>query len=201
MGATVRRVVPLVLGLVLAAGLAAAVIGHRGHRAPGQAYTVAEVRAGLAHQPGMWAGRTVLVHGIAIGSWWATGSSGTAGTLCAQPFPVGGRQFCPLVAPNGTTLYLTLDDDSIWLGRKRLFFALRQSNTPLLVLAVQPVAANPLIGLARQLPLLARFFPVLRRVPGGVSHLYRVRLGPTRTTPCTKPLCLCADGSLVDTQS
>jgi len=191
------------LGLVFVfvAGRVAAVIGNR---APAQVYTVAEVRAGLAHQPGKWAGRTVLVGGIASQSWWDTGGAGastTAGTLCGRPFTVGGRQSCPLVAPNGTTLYLTLVDDSIRVDPKHPFSVFSQSNRPFLILAVQPVAPNPLIALARRLPPLARFFPVLRQVSSGVSHRYHVRLWPTRTTPCTTAPFTCADGSLVDAPS
>ncbi len=185
-----RRVVLLALVVVLVAGLVAAVIGRR---APEQAYTVAQVRAGLARQPAAWAGRTLLVRGVATESFWATGPTTGGGYFC-DPGSIGGPpQSCPLAAPHGATVYLTLVDDSD-----------QQANTPTLVLAVQPVAPNPLIALVRQLPPLARFLPMQGQgqgqAPGGVSHLYRIRLRSTGSAPCANLPFTCNNGVLVDAQ-
>jgi len=198
-----RRAVLLALGLVLAAGLVAAVVGHR---APAQAYTVAQVRAGLARQPAAWVGRTVLVRAVAVASVWTTGLGTGMGIVCGQrarrarPPALGGVQSCPLTAPHGATLYLMLADDSAPFGpRPSLFFP--QKTT--LDLIVQPVAPNPLIALARRLPPLARFLSAQGQVPGGVPHLYRIRLWPSSSASCASPSPLtltCGTGVLVDAQ-
>jgi len=203
-GATVRRVALLALGLVLVAGLVAAVAGQR---VPEQVYTVAQVRAGLARQPAVWAGQTVLVRGVAAMSVWVTGSSSARGISCSGLPTSGGPQSCPLplAAPSNTTtskttLYLTLVDDSVRLDPRRPVFTSQQVNRLTLVLTVQHVAPNPLIALARRLPPLARFFPTQAQVPGGVSRLYRIRLRPTGSAPCTGLSFTCATGVLVDAQ-
>ncbi len=190
-----RRAALLVLGLVLAAGLVAAVVGQR---ALGQTYTVAQVRAGLAQQPAAWAGRTVLVRGTAAVSSWAMGSR--TATIQVSGIQICGLQSCPLAAPNGGTVYLTLIDSSVPPNPRRPVSMFVQANTPTLVLVVQPVAPNPLIALASRLPALTRFLPTPGQVPGGVAHLYRVRLRPTSSAPCANLSFTCADGVLVDAQ-
>jgi len=202
---TVGRVVLLALGLALVAGLVAAVIGRR---VPEQAYTVAQVRAGLARQPAAWVGRTVLVRGVAVESSWVIGLTiGTSTSCIVRSSALGSSQSCPLAAPkpNRTTLYLTLVDDSVRLDQLDLMRPLlpvsQQANPPSLVLAVRPVTPNPLIALARRLPPFARFFPTQGRVPGGVPHLYRIRLQPRGSAPCANPFWFtCTDGVLVDAQ-
>jgi hypothetical protein len=197
----VRRVVPLALGLVLVAGLIVVV----GHRAPEQAYTVAQVRAGLARQPAAWAGRTLLVRGIAAASSWDVGvGPGVDAIQFCGTRPIGSApQSCelPLIAPNGvrTAAYLTLVDASVRIDPMRPFFMPRQVNA--LVLAVQPVTPNPLIALARRLPPLAHFLPVPGQVPGGVAHLYHIRLRPAGSARCASPFPFtCATGVLLDAQ-
>ncbi len=199
----------VLLGLAVLAGLVAAVAGHPSSPA-GPVYTVAQVRAGLARQPAAWVGRTVLVRGIAILSFWPIGSAGGSSVPCALPpgaLPpaLHGPQFCPLAAPppapRGTTVYLRLVDDSARSDPRHPFFLLRPSNLLTLELAVQPVTLNPLMAVARRLPPLARFLPAPEQVPGGVSHLYRVRLRLTSYAPCIKPSwSTCAAGVLVHGQ-
>ena len=104
-----RRLILLALGLVLVAGLTIAVVGRRAPRAPEGVYTVAQVRAGLVRQPAAWAGRTVLVRGAAVLSFWRIGPAGGQSILCALPPPLHAQQFCPLAAPEGTTVYLGLE--------------------------------------------------------------------------------------------
>ena len=210
------RVVLLALGLALGLALVAAVIEWR---APERAYTVAQVRVGLARQPAAWAGRTLLVRGIAAASSWAIGPMSAVGRECYRPVPPsGGPGSCPLVAPQGTapqgaTVYLWLIDDSPRSVRFNLapsiFMAqmAHPSNTTILVLAVQPAVPNPLIALVRRLLPFAPFLPAPgpTQVPGGVARLYRVRLRPTSAAPCASPNPLftsltCAEGALVDTQ-
>jgi len=200
-----RRVVLLALGLVLVAGLVAAVVGRR---APERVYTVAQVRAGLARQPAAWAGRTLLVRGIAAASSWDVGvGPGVNAIQFCGTRPIGSApQPCelPLAAPNGpngagTTAYLTLVDASVRVDPIHPFFMPRRVNA--LVLAVQPVTPNPLVALARRLPPLARFLPVPRQVPGGVSQLYRIRLRPAGSARCASPFSFTCDiGVLVDAQ-
>ncbi len=181
----------LILGVVL---LVAAVAGRlSSHAEP--VYTVAQVRAGLARQPAAWVGRTVLVRGVAFESSWVGRSSG-GGSWC--PSSIVGPQSCPLAAPNGVTLYLKLVDDSIRLDPRRPFFIPPQVNRLTLDLAMQPVAPNALIALARQVPPLTRFLPTPGQVPGGVSHLYRVRLRSAGTTSCNGFPFACAIGVLMD---
>ncbi len=186
----------VVLGMALLAGLVAAVAG-RPFSPAGSVYTVAEVRAGLARQPASWTGRTVLVRGIAAGSFWATGPTSSQGHLC-DPRSIGGRpQLCPLAAPNRATVYLMLIDHSVRFNPMML----QPANRTTLLLVVQPVAPNSLIALARRLPPLARFLPMQGQVPGGVSHLYRIRLRPAGSTPCVGLFWFtCAVGVLVDAQ-
>jgi len=191
----------VVLGVALLAGLVAAVAGRP---SSGPVYTVAEVRAGLARQPAAWAGRTLLVRGSATQTLWAIGST-TSGAyefhLCDPRFFGGHPQFCPLAGPNGGTVYLTLLDDSVQLNPRYPAFILQQAKMMAVNLAVQPVAPNPLIALARRLPPLARFLPMQGQVPGGVSHLYRIRLQSVGSARCAYPSSFdCATGVLVDAQ-
>lgn len=174
----------LALGLVLVAVVV-------GQYTPERVYTVAQVRANLARQPAAWAGRTLLVRGVAGESSWAEGSVGVV-YPCNLRFIGDGTQSCPLVAPNGATVYVTLTDDSVQpdLVRPSSPFATSRPANPLtLVLAVQAVAPNPLIALARRLPPLARFLAMQGGEAGGVPHLYRIRLRPagSNTNPCTIP--------------
>ncbi len=188
----------VVLGMALLAGLIAAVAGRP---SSGPVYTVAEVRAGLARQPAAWAGRTLLVRGSAAETFWATGPTSGEGHLCDPRFFGGHPQFCPLATPNGATVYLTLLDDSVHLNLRHPAFMLQQATMMALNLAVQPVAPNPLIALARRLPPFARFLPMQGQVPGGVSHLYRIRLQSAGSARCGRPSWFdCTTGVLVDAQ-
>jgi hypothetical protein len=193
----VRRIALLALGVVLVAGLVAAAVGRR---APAQAYTVAQVRAGLAQHPAAWAGRTVLMRGVAVESSWVTGPTSGESHFC---FGSSRSQSCSLAAPNGATVYLTLIDDSVHPGPMRHIFFFRQPEMAMMTidLTVQPVTPNPLIALARLLPSLAHFLPMQGLIPGGVSHLYRIRLRSAGSARCGGPLPLtCTDGVLVDAQ-
>ncbi len=199
----------VVVGMALLAGLVAAV-AKRPSSPAGPVYTVAQVRAALARQPAAWVGRTVLVRGIAILSFWPIGSAGGSSVPCALPpgdLPAAlhGPESCPLAAPltapRGTTVYLRLVDDSARSDPRHPFFLLRPPNPLTLDLAVQPVTPNPLIAFARRLPPLARFLPVSGQVMGRVSHLYRVRLRLTSYAPCVHPSwSTCAAGVLVNAQ-
>lgn len=62
----------LMVAVVLSLGIV--VVGR--YAMPERAYTVAEVVDGLRHEPGQWAGRTVLVRGIVTG--------GSATSVCAH---------------------------------------------------------------------------------------------------------------------
>jgi hypothetical protein len=53
------------LGLVLTTSLSLAII-FAIRSAEGPVYSVATLQAGLAHQPGVWLGRTVRVRGVAV---------------------------------------------------------------------------------------------------------------------------------------
>jgi len=190
----------MVLGLALLAGLVAAVVGRPSSPA-GPVYTVAQVRAGLARQPAAWAGRTLLVRGIAAQTLWATGPTNGIGQSCYRPFPPSsGPGSCPLVAPHGATVYLWLIDDSSQSLRSHLsqpLFLAQPSDTTILGLVVQPVTPNPLLALARRVPPLARFLPIQGQVPGGVPHLYRIRLQSIGSTSCLPPFWfMCAAGVL-----
>jgi hypothetical protein len=194
----VRRVVLLMLGLVLVAGLVTAGVGRR---APARVYTVAQVRAGLARQPAAWIGQTVIVRGVAAEADFATRPRTSTGMNC-QLTTLGSPLPCalPLTMPDGSTVYLTLIDNS----------ASRQANMLPLVLAVRPVpvVSNPLITFVRRLPALARLLPAPKKipdqVPGGVLRLYRIRLQPSGPISCATPLRFACsngvDGVLVDAQ-
>ncbi len=203
MGTGRRRAVATlgaVLGMALLAGLVAAVVGRPSSPA-GPVYTVAQVRAGLARQPSAWAGRTVLVRGVAFESFWATGPMSGEGHPCDPRFFGGHPQLCPLVRANGATVYLTLMDDSVQFDPRHPFFTIQQATRMTLNLAVQPIAPTPLIALVRRVPPLVRFLPMQGQVPGGVSHLYRIRLQPAGSAPCARPAAFnCATGVLVDAQ-
>jgi len=187
----VAATLAVVLGMALLAGLVTA-----GARRPsslaGPVYTVAQVRAGLARQPAAWAGRTLLVRGVAVESFWATGPATSAGHLCYLP-----SFTCPLVAPNGTTVYLAVIDDSVRPNPRHAFFMVQ--NTTTLFLAVQPITPNPLIAFARRLPPLTRFLSAQEQVLGGVSHLYRIRLWSATSIPrCASFPFTCGTGVLVN---
>lgn len=202
-----RRCALFALGVVLVAGLVAAIVGRP---ASARVYTVAQVRAGLVRQPAAWVGRTVLVRGVAVLSFWPRGPQGTGGSSvsCAVP-PAAlspalpGQQSCPLAAPQGASVYLKIVDGSIRLDPRVHNSVPPQPTFPILMLVVQPVAPNPLIALARHLPLLTRFFPTLAQVPGGLSYLYRIRLRPRPVSraPCANSAWFpCIDGVLVGAQ-
>jgi len=208
-GGPIAVALGVLLGLALLAGLVAAVVG-RSSSPTGPVYTVAQVRTGLARQPAVWVGRTVLVRGVAVLSFWPIGSAGGSSVPCALPpdtLPPARQavQSCPLIAPQtaprGTTVYLRLVDDSARRDPRHPFFLLHPPNPLTLDLAVQPVTPNPLLAVARRLPPLARFLTVPGQVPGGVSHLYRVRLRLTSYAPCVNPSwSTCAAGVLVNGQ-
>ncbi len=193
----------MVLGIALLAGLVAAVVGRPSSPA-GPVYTVAQVRAGLARQPAAWAGRTLLVRGSATQTLWAIGSTTRRAYefhLCDARFFGGHPQFCQLARPNEAIVYLTLIDDSVQLNPRYPHFILQQAKMMALNLAVQPVAPNPLVALARRLPPLARFLPMQGQVPGGMSHLYRIRLQSAGSARCAQPSSFdCTAGVLVDAQ-
>ncbi len=180
---------PLALLAGVVAGVVAAVVDRR-LPPDGPVYTVAQVQADLARQPTSWAGRTLLVRGIAVESFWATGPTTAVGHLCYLPSSSSPGP-CPLIAPNGATVYLALLDDSVMHP---------PAKTTALLLAVQPVTPNPLIALARRLPSLAPFLSAHRQVPGSVPHLYRIRLRSARSTPCAGLWFTCAPGILVNIQ-
>jgi len=109
-----------------------------------------------------------------------------------------------LIAPNGATVYLTLTNDSVRSNpnpRRAFFMMGAPTNTTTLLLAVQPIAPNPLITFARRLPPLARFLSAQGQVPGGVSHLYRIHLRSAGSAPCAGLVPFtCAPGVLVNAQ-
>ncbi len=191
----VAATLTIVLGMSLLAGLVTAVV-RRPSSLAGPVYTVAQVRAGLARQPAAWAGRTLLVRGVAVESFWLTGATTSMGHFCYLP-----SFTCPLVAPNGTTVYLAIVDDSVRPNPRRPFFMVQAANTTTLFLAVQPITPNPLIAFARRLPPLTRFLSAQGQVPGGVSHLYRIRLWSATSIPrCAGFLFTCGTGVLVNDQ-
>src|SRR5438132_14267888 len=53
-----KRIITALIGLVLAVGLVVTIVGGG---AAETVYTLAQVHAGLAHDPAAWVGRTVLV--------------------------------------------------------------------------------------------------------------------------------------------
>jgi len=96
-----RLVLPaLLLAAVLFALGAALVVGRAA--APGEpVYTVARVTAGMAHRPGAWVGRTVLVRAVAVP---------IAGSSCPMAYPsCGGMMLADSIAPGGNAT-LTIND-------------------------------------------------------------------------------------------
>src|SRR5205085_6895741 len=73
--------VAALMSAMLAAGLAVAVAHTVG--AAGVVYTVAEVRATLAHDPRAWVGRALLVRGTVVNTVVAPGCP--AGASCPAP--------------------------------------------------------------------------------------------------------------------
>src|SRR5579883_1253687 len=63
-----RRIVLGLAGVALAMGLVLAVTHFT---VPAPVYTVAQVQAGLARDPGAWVGRTMLVRGEVDGGWFS----------------------------------------------------------------------------------------------------------------------------------
>ena len=75
-------------GFVLAGGLALVVSTvSTGVGAFGPVYTVSELRAGLAHNPHAWLGRTVLVRGVALGLGLGLGLSCPSNASCVFAWP------------------------------------------------------------------------------------------------------------------
>jgi hypothetical protein len=163
----------------------------------GHVYTVAQVAAGLAHHPRDWAGRTVLVRGIAVIVDWENAQGGMGANVCPSLPP------CAMTFPSKTVLYIFLVGGmscraaacSQLLGSMQA--ARRESpasvSTPpnlVLKLSPRPSLWDKLI----HIPLLGQFVSQPYTLLGGTPQTYPMLVRPHRTASCTP---VCEDGLLL----
>jgi hypothetical protein len=154
-----KRLVIGLLGLVLAAIVLGALLGRL--LPSQQAYTVAEVQAGLQHQPQAWSGRTVRVRGWLAG-WASTACVRTPTGLKCR----GAREIviAPVWPPNGANDPMTANLIVLLRAGAPLPPGLDRPDIPLFLLS----------GLHALLPTA---------FPRSGSMLFRVRLRAAHTCP------------------
>lgn len=187
-----RRIVLGITGVVLVAGLA--LVATR-FTTPAPVYTVAQVQAGLARDPGAWTGRTVLVRGEVDGGWFGFRLLNTRiGTkLTGGPMTVVVRHIMssllkarravtatiapaivPIVSPA-----LSLSDTAAPVSTKRL---------PLIL-----GAPNPMLAWLRRLPLVGAAMPRPQLLHWGESGVYRVTIQAAPSQSCGARVCYQAE--------
>jgi hypothetical protein len=198
-----KRGITALIGLVLAVGLVVTIVA--GGVATEPVYTIAQVRAGLAHDRAAWVGRSVLVRARVMGVIWLRGAYSlgrrlpdyvvtkghmyppkciTTATGC--PSPLAGS------VPPGTIPAILLWLKPPWPRRYPVLWVRPQSPTPW----IRPLPSAPWLAFLRRLPLLRRVLPGPQRGRWGVSTVYRMQILPPHRSPCTPNPC--EDALLLD---
>lgn len=190
-------------GLAALLAVAAAVLSARAMAPPvaGRIYSVAEVERGLAHNSGIWAGRTVRVRGDVIALKSISPMGGNYVTLCAL-------RRCALSyppMPPGARLHTVIVDDGPPLGlpaMQALFMQVNGGRKPSypvvhLVLGMRPPVANGVLDALRHVPVIGSSLPAAATVPGHVERVYRIHILPRRQSNCARRGVWCDDALLL----
>jgi len=181
----------VVVGMVLLAGLVAAVVGHP-TSPTGPVYTVAQVQAALQQHPMAWAGRTVRVRGMAgaaaFGSTYMVYSCGPTPSTCTVGVPARTVVHLLLV-PDGADAGATTA--GISGGNQTLTYHSSTAPDPVpgVVVLVQPPAPNALLTALRRVPLVGLLVPNEGQGTFHRSGVYWVRIPAKRTCDSAAPLC------------
>jgi hypothetical protein len=162
-----KRGITALIGLALAVGLVVTIVA--GGVATEPVYTIAQVRAGLAHHPAAWVGRSVLV--------WAR---------VMADLPLAG------VVPPGTIPGLHLQLEPAWPHMSPVLWVRPQSPAPW----IRPPHPAPWLAFLRRLPLLRRVLPGPQQGRWGVYTVYRVQILPPHRSRCAPTPC--GDALLLD---
>ncbi len=191
-----RRVILLALGLVLVAGLVAAVVGVL-RPDDGLVYTVAQVQAGLQQHRAAWAGRTVRVRGMVgggvSGSTYMVFRCGRSPSPCMVNVPARALAHLLLVpeGADGGATNVTVSEGNQTLTYQSSTAA---SPAPGMLVLVQPRVTNTLLAVLRQLPLVSSLMPVEGQKAFQQSGVYRIHIPTNRT--CDTAAQVCDDATL-----
>ncbi len=183
----------VVVGMVLLAGLVAAVVGHP-TSPTGPVYTVAQVQAALQQHPMAWAGRTVRVRGMAggaaFGSTYMVYMCGPTPSTCTVGVPARTVVHLLLV-PDGADAGGTTAGAGISSGNQTLTYHSSTAPDPVpgVVVLVQPPAPNALLTALRRVPLVGLLVPNGGQGTFHRSGVYWVRIPAKRTCDSATPLC------------
>lgn len=178
-----KRIGALVIGFVLLVGLLVITfMGVTGAGAFSPVYTVAELRADVAHAPRAWLGRTVLVRGTAVNTF-ARPMPSTPPVM--RPLP--SVSIAPVMHPlsgslNATARLRAITGTSAISQSNRIrswIYAIAfPMNTAMLDggLLVTWGGEDPLLARLRSLPLVGQFAPPPQRLRWGTPSVYRVRI-------------------------
>jgi len=191
-------VLGMALGMVLLAGVVAAVVGVL-RSDDGPVYTVAQVQAGLQRHRMAWAGHTVRVHGMAagvvLGHTITLYRCGHGPTTCTASVPVRTVAHLLLV-PDGADAGSTFVGVSIG-GRTVMYQpSMAAGLVPGVLVLVQPRAADTPLAALRRLPLVGSLIPDEGQGTFQRSGVYWVHI-PTNHT-CDSATQLCDDAILAD---
>ena len=180
-----KRLTALVIGFILLVGLVIVTfLGVTGAGAFSPVYTVAELRANVAHAPKAWLGRVVLVRGTAINTF-ARPLPSTPPVM--RPLPSVSR--APVMHPLSGSLKAIARPTMIAITgtiaisqsnriRSWIYAIVFPTNTATLDggLMVTWGGEDPLLARLRRLPLVGQFAPPPQRLRWGTPSVYRVKI-------------------------
>lgn len=183
-----RRIILIASVIVLAGGVAFAATRAT---APATVYTVSQVRAGLAHDPGAWLGRVVLVRGALAAGWFAYAPLGT-GRGAGQAFVTTLLQRRAAVSsapPHSAPLPSTPPPSLFSFANTTL--TLSDSGAPLTTNRLPLVlgAPNSVLAWLRRLPLVGHAMPGPQIVQWGRAGVYRVVVQSAPRQSCATGAC------------
>ncbi len=195
-GRRAAATIGVVLGMVLLAGLVAAVAGRPSSPA-GPVYTVAQVQVGLQQHPIAWAGRTVGVRGMVGGA--AFGSTDEVYRCGVGPVA------CRASVPAHTVAHLLLVPDGVDAGatnvgmsdggQKLTYYTSATNSVPEVVVLVQPQKPNAVLTVLRRMPLIGSLVPNEGQGTFQQSGVYWVHIPIKRT--CDIGVQVCDDALLL----
>ena len=191
-----KRGITALIGLVLAIGLVVTIVA--GGVATEPVYTIAQVRAGLAHDPAARVGRVVLVRGRVMASVLGRGAF-SLGTPLSYYVVTKGRlqpprcittsRGCPSplagIVPPGTNPALLLQLKPAWPHMSPVLWVRPQSPAPW----IRPPSLAPWLAFLRRLPLLRRVLSGAATGTVGVYTVCRIQILPPHHSRCAPTPC------------
>jgi hypothetical protein len=190
-----RRITALIV-LVLAVGLVVTIV--TGGVVTEPVYTIAQVRAGLAHDRAAWVGRSVLVRARVMASVLLRGAFSLGSPLSdyvvtkgrwEPPKCITTSTGCPSplagLVPTGTIPDLLLQLKPAWPHMSPVLWVRPQSPAPW----IRPQPRAPWLAFLQRLPLLRRVLPGPQQGRWGVYTVYRIQLLPPHRSRCAPTPC------------